>query len=63
MTSLTKNKTKVVSCYCNWPECENFHSIIQARSPIGHKWRLPPLRIQFTERDPAKMYVTKSAFW
>ena len=59
----TAKKSKVVSCYCNWPECEKYHSIIQARSPIGHKWRLSPLRIQFTERDPAKMYVTKSTFW
>ena len=63
MASLNKKKTKVISCYCNWPECEKYCSVIKANGPSGHHWKLPPIRFQFKERQPAKMYVTKSAFW
>ena len=63
MTSPTKDNTKVVLCCCDWPECETFHKIIQAKGPDGHPWRLPPIRIQFPERDPKLMFPTKSAFW
>ena len=55
--------TKVVSCYCNWPECENFRLIFLAKAPAGHHWKQPPLRIQFKEMDPANMTISKSAYW
>ena len=63
MSSPSSKNTKVVSCYCNWPECENYHSLILAEAPAGHFWRLPPIRIQFKEKDPSKMTISKSAFW
>ena len=63
MESLSSINTKVVSCYCNWPECENFRKIFLAKAPAGHFWKQPPLRIQFKEMDPANMTISKSAYW
>ena len=63
MESLSSMNTKVVSCHCNRLECELFRSTFLAKAPVGHHWKQPPLRIQFKEKDPANMTISKSAYW
>ena len=50
-------------CYCDWAECEKYSNILHSKAPSEHPWHSIPIRIQFKERMPSKMTVTKSAFW
>ena len=63
MSTPPNDKPYYYPCYCDWIDCEKISNIIQSQAPPGHPWRSIPIRVQFKERQPSKMTVTKSAFW